>query len=100
MLSPPTRRGGEAGYVRTAQGFEVDFHVRHVDGREELIQVCASIDQHDVLARVVRALQDAVTDHPRAAQILITVAPIAAWTVASIVTAKRTCLSISASRKL
>ena len=71
MLSPPTRRGGEAGYVRTAQGFEVDFHVRHVDGREELIQVCASIDQQDVLARVVRALQDAVTNHPRAALILI-----------------------------
>jgi hypothetical protein len=66
------RRGAEADYVRTANGFEVDFHARYVDGREELIQVCANIDQPATLAREIRALQDAATDFPRARLALIT----------------------------
>ena len=43
------RRGAEVAYVRTAKGFEFDFHARHVEGREELIQVCARVDQPDTL---------------------------------------------------
>lgn len=66
------RRGAEVSYVRTASGFEVDFHVRHVEGREELIQACASIDQPTTLAREIRALHDAAKDFPRANLVLVT----------------------------
>ena len=38
------RRGAETGWVRTADGFEVDFLARHADGSKELIQVCAGAD--------------------------------------------------------
>ncbi|HBI16436.1 MAG TPA: ATPase [Desulfobulbaceae bacterium] len=67
------RCGSEIAYVRTAKGFEVDFLARYVDGHEELIQVCANIDDPATLAREVRALQDAATEFPRAEQVLITI---------------------------
>lgn len=41
------RRRAEIAYVKTASGFEVDFLARYPDGTEELIQVCASIDDPD-----------------------------------------------------
>ena len=66
------RRGAEVAYVRTASGYEVDFHVRHLEGREELIQVCASVDAPETLAREVRALREAAPEHPRAARVLVT----------------------------
>lgn len=66
------RRGAELAYVRTANGFEVDFYARSIDGREELIQVCTSIDQPATLAREIRALQDAAADFPRADLLLVT----------------------------
>jgi hypothetical protein len=50
----------------------VDFLARHLDGSEDLIQVCASVDDPATLAREVRALQDAVSEHPRARQIVLT----------------------------
>ncbi len=65
------RRGAETAYVRTASGFEVDFHARHADGRQELIQVCASLDAPDTVAREVRALQEAATEFPEARLLLI-----------------------------
>jgi hypothetical protein len=67
-----TRRGAEVAYVRTANGFEVDFYARSIGNREKLIQVCASIDQPATLAREIRALQDAKADFPRADLLLIT----------------------------
>ncbi|OGQ95156.1 MAG: ATPase [Deltaproteobacteria bacterium RIFOXYD12_FULL_57_12] len=66
------RRGAELAYVRTAKGFEVDFLCRHVDGHEELIQVCASIDHPGTFAREIRALQDASGEFPLAGRVLIT----------------------------
>lgn len=66
------RRGAELAYVRTVNGFEVDFHARSIEGREELIQVCTSIDQPATLAREIRALQDATADFPRADLLLVT----------------------------
>lgn len=66
------RRGAEVAYVRTANGFEVDFYVRSLAGREQLIQVCASIDQPATLAREIRALQDATAEFPRADLLLVT----------------------------
>jgi len=67
------RRCAVISYVRTANGFEVDFHARHIEGREELIQVCTSIDQPATLAREIRALQDAATEFPHADLVLITI---------------------------
>jgi hypothetical protein len=66
------RRRAETAYVKTANGFEVDFLARHPDGSEDLIQVCAFVDDPETLAREVRALQDASTCYPRARQVLLT----------------------------
>ena len=63
------RRRAEVTYVKTTsgyEGYEVDFLARHPDGSEELIQVCASVDDPPTLFREVRALQDAAAEHPRA----------------------------------
>lgn len=65
------RRGGEAAYVRTPAGLEVDFHVRSPAGAQSLIQVCASLDDPATLAREVRALQDAAPAWPQASLHLI-----------------------------
>jgi predicted AAA+ superfamily ATPase len=67
------RHGAEMAYVRTARGFEVDFFARHLDGRQELIQVCASIDSPATLAREIRALEDAAKEYPAADRVLITI---------------------------
>lgn len=66
------RRGAEVAYVRTTGGFEVDFHARYSDGRQELIQVCTTINDPETLAREIRALSDAADDFPRARCLLIT----------------------------
>lgn len=69
------RRGAEVSYVRTAEGFEVDFLARYPDGREELIQVCSELDSSPVLTREVRALLAAASEHPGAALHLIALEP-------------------------
>jgi uncharacterized protein len=66
------RQRAEVAYVKTASGFEVDFLACHADGSEDLIQVCASVDDPDTLSREVRALQDAATEHPSARQLILT----------------------------
>jgi hypothetical protein len=66
------RRRAEVAYVKTPKGFEVDFLARNLEGSEDLIQVCTSVDDPETLAREVRALQDAASDHPRARQFLLT----------------------------
>jgi predicted AAA+ superfamily ATPase len=66
------RCGAETAYVRTSNNFEVDFYARHVDGREELIQVCTSVDHPDTLVREIRALQDASSEFPQASRVLVT----------------------------
>jgi predicted AAA+ superfamily ATPase len=66
------RRGAEVGYVRTKDGFEVDFLARNADGTEDLIQVCADPDDPETLAREVRALESAAAAHPQARQWLLT----------------------------
>jgi hypothetical protein len=66
------RRHAECAYVKTTRGFEVDFLARHQDGSEELIQVCASVDDPGTLAREVRALEDAAALYPRARQLILT----------------------------
>jgi len=72
------RRGAEISYVHTRSGFEVDFHARYPDGREELIQVCADLEVSAVRDRETRALLEAVSEHPRALLHLIVLEPGAA----------------------
>jgi predicted AAA+ superfamily ATPase len=68
------RRGAEAAYVRTREGFEVDFLARFPDGAEQLIQVCADLDAPGTREREVRALLSAAGEHPRATLHLVALA--------------------------
>jgi len=69
------RRGYEVAYVRTGEGYEVDFHATDPEGNEMLIQVCAAAADSKTLAREVRALGKAAEEHPRAELLLITMEP-------------------------
>jgi len=71
VLHELQRRATEVTYVKTPAGFEVDFYARGGSGDEMLIQVCASLDAPETLAREVRALQDAAQQFPRAQLFLI-----------------------------
>jgi predicted AAA+ superfamily ATPase len=65
------RRGAETGYVRTQSGYEVDFFVRHVGERQEMMQVCADMDDPGTRDRESRALLDAREQYPDAALVAI-----------------------------
>ena len=65
------RRGAEVSYVHTPEGREVDFLARYPTGREELIQVCASLDDPATRERELRALIEAASHYPRATRHLI-----------------------------
>lgn len=67
------RRSIEVAYVHTPSGYEVDFLARLPDGGEELIQVCASLDDAATRDREVRALLDASSHHPRATLRIISI---------------------------
>jgi uncharacterized protein len=69
------RRGAEVAWVRTAEGYEVDFFARHGDGSKELIQVCLSADESGTEAREMRALQSALKEHRRTKATIITLRP-------------------------
>lgn len=65
------RRGAAPGYVRTRQGFEVDF-LAHLPGKAPaLIQVCADPGAADTLARELRAFDDALQECPHASRHLL-----------------------------
>lgn len=66
------RRGCEVAYVRTREGYEVDFLARSPEGAWLLLQVCADLADAATRAREVRALQSALTDYPYATPLLIT----------------------------
>jgi predicted AAA+ superfamily ATPase len=66
------RRGADLGYVRTAAGYEVDFHARLPDGATWLLQVCAAAVAPDTLEREVRALVEAAEMYPDATPLLLT----------------------------
>ncbi|MDW8321617.1 MAG: ATP-binding protein [Armatimonadota bacterium] len=69
------RRGAEVTYVRTAQGYEVDFLARYWDGREELIQVSADLSDPHTAEREMRALIEAAQTYRNAAPKVITLYP-------------------------
>ncbi|MBM3493680.1 MAG: ATP-binding protein [Armatimonadetes bacterium] len=66
------RRGWDIGYVRTPDGYEVDFIATRYGSDPLLIQVCAQADDATTLARELRALASAMTEEPEARAILVT----------------------------
>lgn len=66
------RRRLDVNYVRTGQGYEVDFLARGADGRRELIQVCADASDRGAAEREVRALTAAGEQFPDAGMRLLT----------------------------
>jgi hypothetical protein len=65
------RRRCEVTYVRTPEGYEVDFLARAPDGAEHLIQVCADASDPDTAGRELRALEQAGRRWPRARRWLL-----------------------------
>ena len=65
------RRRREATYVRTPEGFEVDFLAR-ADGPPELIQVCADASSDATATRELRALTAAGAMFPSAKKRFLT----------------------------
>lgn len=61
-----SRRAADVGYVKTDEGHEVDFHVRHRDGSRELLQVCADPTNVQTQERELRALHAATKELPNA----------------------------------
>ncbi len=62
-------------YVRTEDGYEVDFLARDHEGNGQLIQVCAEAEEPATLEREVRALKAAAAEHPGASLHLVTLRP-------------------------
>lgn len=65
------RRGCELDYVRTGDGFEVDFFARNPNGGATLIQVCTDVSEPNTYAREVRALSAAAAEYPKALPLLL-----------------------------
>lgn len=70
ILNEQERRKVKVGYVKTADGLEVDFLARYRDTEEELIQVCADLRSAETAARELRAFEAAAIEHPQARGIL------------------------------
>ncbi len=66
------RRRREVTYVRTPQGYEVDFLAREADGRRELFQICADASEPVTARRELRALIAAGEQYPDAGMRLLT----------------------------
>jgi uncharacterized protein len=66
------RRGQEAAYVRTKEGFEVDFLATAPREESELIQVCTDLSDPATREREVRALEAASKELPEARPLLLT----------------------------
>ena len=66
------RRGCETDYVRTRDGFEVDFFARAPDGAATLLQVCTDVSDPNTYTREVRALSAAAVEYPKALPLLLT----------------------------
>jgi hypothetical protein len=71
VLNELERRKAAVGYVKTAAGFEVDFHVRYLAAGEELVQVCEDPTRADGMARELRALDEATAGSPEAKRLLL-----------------------------
>ena len=65
------RRGAGVGYLKTADGLEIDFLARHPSAGEEVIQVCADFTHEATRTRELRALTAVADEHPRAKRRLL-----------------------------
>ena len=66
------RRRFEVTYVRTPEGYEVDFLARDATGGMELVQVCADLSDPATAAREQRALAAAGKRFPKARKRVLT----------------------------
>ena len=66
------RRGCKCGYVRTPEGFEVDFLATPITGKPSLIQVCADTADPATRAREFRAIEAARAIQRRRPALLLT----------------------------
>jgi predicted AAA+ superfamily ATPase len=66
------RRGSETGYIRTGDGYEVDFFARDPAGNATLIQVCTDVSDAATYEREVRALAAAAVEYRGALPLLVT----------------------------
>jgi predicted AAA+ superfamily ATPase len=66
------RRGRQVAYVRTKEGFEVDFLATTPLQYPELIQVCLDVSDPATREREVRALEAASKELPDADPLLLT----------------------------
>lgn len=66
------RRGYEVAYVRTAEGYEVDFLARRAGDAPLLIQACLESEGDETWARELGALVAATAAHPDARPFLVT----------------------------
>ncbi len=66
------RRGCQRGYVRTPEGFEVDFLATPIAGKPFLIQVCADLADPATRDREFRAIKAARATHRRIPTLLLT----------------------------
>ncbi len=66
------RRSCELAYVRTPDGFEVDFLMTPVTGKPMLIQVCADLSLPDAREREFRAFESARTVYRKLPCLLLT----------------------------
>ncbi len=69
------RRRMEVTYVRTREGYEVDFMARPIGESPMLIQVCAELDDPQTQERAVRALLAVAKEYPEASLHLVTLTP-------------------------
>lgn len=66
------RRKCECAYVRTVEGYEVDFLASPPAGRPTLYQVCADVTDAETRHRELRALASAVKEHRNMPGVLLT----------------------------
>lgn len=66
------RRGFEVSYVRTADGWEVDFLAHRAGERPWLVQVCLEGEGDETWNRELRAIEAAAAAHPEARPFLVT----------------------------
>lgn len=66
------RRGYAVSYVRTPEGFEVDFLAQRVGEAPRLVQVCPDSEGDETWARELRALEAGAAVHQGASAWLVT----------------------------
>jgi predicted AAA+ superfamily ATPase len=71
VLQELLRRGAAITYVKTQEGYEVDFLARIPGQVQQLIQVCAAPTSQESFAREMRALQAAAVRYRHAERLLV-----------------------------